>query len=58
MPEGRLEEVKELVKATVAHFKVGDPAEEGTAIGPMVSKKQYDRVQQYINLVSKKEQSC
>lgn len=50
VPEDRLEEVKELVKATVAHFKVGDPAEEGTAIGPMVSKKQYDRVQQYIKL--------
>lgn len=50
VPEDRLEEVKELVKATVAQFKVGDPAEEGTAIGPMVSKKQYDRVQQYIKL--------
>ncbi|WP_158795553.1 aldehyde dehydrogenase family protein [Pedobacter sp. L105] len=50
VPENRLEEVKALVKAIVPQFKVGDPAEAATALGPLVSKKQYDRVQQYIKL--------
>jgi aldehyde dehydrogenase (NAD+) len=50
VPEDRLEEVKQLLKATVAKVKVGDPQNEDTAVGPMVSKKQYDRVQQYIKL--------
>lgn len=50
VPENRLEEVKQLVKTVVGEVKVGDPKNEGTAIGPMVSKKQYERVQQYIKL--------
>jgi aldehyde dehydrogenase (NAD+) len=29
-------------------FKVGDPADPKTAIGPMVSQKQYERIQSYI----------
>jgi aldehyde dehydrogenase (NAD+) len=29
-------------------FPVGDPADPKTAIGPMVSQKQYDRIQSYI----------
>ena len=29
-------------------FPVGDPADPKTAVGPMVSQKQYDRVQSYI----------
>src|SRR3989475_8545492 len=29
-------------------FPVGDPADPNTAIGPMVSQKQYERVQSYI----------
>ena len=29
-------------------FPVGDPADPKTAIGPMVSQKQYERVQSYI----------
>jgi len=29
-------------------FRVGDPADPKTAIGPMVSQKQYERVQSYI----------
>lgn len=50
VPENRLEEVKALVKATVEHVKVDDPRKEDTNVGPMVSKKQYERVQQYIKL--------
>ncbi|KAI9463092.1 hypothetical protein F5148DRAFT_1286223 [Russula earlei] len=50
VPENRLEEVKSLIKAAVQQVKVGDPAKEDTIIGPMVSKKQYQRVQDYIRL--------
>ena len=50
VPESRMDEIRKLVKATVERVKVGNPADEDTAIGPMVSKKQYERVQSYIRL--------
>ncbi|SDP03755.1 aldehyde dehydrogenase (NAD+) [Paenibacillus sp. yr247] len=50
VPEQRLEEVKKLVIKTVEGIKVGNPWEEGTFIGPMVSQKQYETVQRYIRL--------
>jgi aldehyde dehydrogenase (NAD+) len=49
VPEERLAEVKNLIKQTVSNnVRVNDPAKEDTTIGPMVSKKQYERVQSYI----------
>jgi aldehyde dehydrogenase (NAD+) len=50
VPENRLDEVKRLVKKAVQAVKVGDPGNSDTAIGPMVTKAQYDRVQRYIRL--------
>jgi aldehyde dehydrogenase (NAD+) len=50
VPESRAEEIKALVKEAVAQVKVGPPHMEGTTVGPMVSKKQYERVQHYIQL--------
>jgi aldehyde dehydrogenase (NAD+) len=51
VPEERLAEVKDLIKQIVSdNVKVNDPAKEDTTIGPMVSKKQYERVQSYIKL--------
>lgn len=50
VPANRLEEVKAMVKTAVSHVKVGNPQDADTLVGPMVSKKQYDRVQQYIKL--------
>ena len=50
VPEDRLAEVNTLAKATVQHVKVGRPNEEDTKVGPIVSRKQYERVQQYIKL--------
>lgn len=50
VPENRLDEIKALVKETVEQVKVGDPKNEDTTVGPMVSKKQFARVQQYIDL--------
>lgn len=48
VPENRLEEVKQLIIQAVETFKVGNPKKESTTIGPVVSKKQFDNVQQYI----------
>lgn len=50
VPENRLEEVNTIAKATVQHIKVGDPKDPDTTVGPMVSRKQYDRVQDYIRI--------
>ena len=48
VPENRLDEVKRLVKAAVAKVKVGDPNDSDVTMGPLVSQKQYRRVQSYI----------
>jgi len=50
VPEARLNEARERIKAAVAAVKVGDPRDPATAVGPMVSQKQYERVQHYIRL--------
>lgn len=50
VPEERLEEVKAHLVRTVANVKVGDPQQTDTQIGPLVTAKQYDRVQNYIRL--------
>ena len=48
VPKNRLEEVKRSIRTAMRAFTVGDPADPKTAIGPMVSQKQYDRVESYI----------
>src|SRR6266436_3470781 len=48
VPRSRLGEVKRAIVDAMSAFKVGDPADPKTAIGPMVSEKQYERVQSYI----------
>src|ERR1700751_4578411 len=48
VPEHRLDEVKQLVKAAVAEVKVGDPNDRDVTMGPLASQKQYQRVQSYI----------
>jgi len=50
VPENRFEEAKDLIKSTLNHIKVGDPKDSDTAVGPMVSQKQYERVQDYIKI--------
>ncbi|PVZ20480.1 aldehyde dehydrogenase (NAD+) [Pseudomonas sp. URIL14HWK12:I9] len=50
VPESRAGEIKAALKQAVEqHLKVGLPQDASTAIGPMVSKSQYERVQSYIN---------
>src|SRR3984893_9771880 len=48
VPESRLDEVLALATAKMADFPAGDPRDPATAIGPMVSQRQWERVQDYI----------
>jgi aldehyde dehydrogenase (NAD+) len=49
VPKSRLGEVKQQILKAMPAFAVGDPADPKTAIGPMVSQRQYERVQSYIH---------
>jgi len=48
VPKSRLDEIKRGISDAMRSFTVGDPADAKTVIGPMVSQKQYERVQSYI----------
>jgi aldehyde dehydrogenase (NAD+) len=48
VPTSRLDDIKRRIRDTMRTLTVGDPANPTTAIGPMVSQKQYERVQSYI----------
>jgi aldehyde dehydrogenase (NAD+) len=49
-PRSRLPEFLERLKTAVAALKVGESTDPAVKIGPMVSHKQWDRVQSYIRL--------
>jgi aldehyde dehydrogenase (NAD+) len=48
VPKSRLDAVKRAVVDAMPAFSVGAPADPKTAVGPMVSQKQYERIQSYI----------
>ena len=48
VPRRRLAEVEELARAEAERFIVGDPFEDSTRLGPLVSAVQRDRVRGYI----------
>jgi acyl-CoA reductase-like NAD-dependent aldehyde dehydrogenase len=48
VPRSRLPEVEAIAAATLEHFPVGDPLEAGSALGPLVSEAQRERVRGYI----------
>jgi aldehyde dehydrogenase (NAD+) len=48
VPKNRLDAVKRAIVESMRAFPVGDPADPKTAVGPMVTQKQYERVQSYI----------
>ncbi len=50
VPNHRLDDVLVRLKKEIETFKVGAPSDPDAMIGPMVSRKQYDRVQSYIEL--------
>ncbi|MFI6785058.1 aldehyde dehydrogenase family protein [Micromonospora sp. NPDC050276] len=49
-PRSRLDEVHEAIESAMSAFKVGDPQDPSTGVGPVVSQQQFDRVQSYIRL--------
>ncbi|AHF75780.1 Aldehyde dehydrogenase [Sodalis praecaptivus] len=50
VPQHRLKVCEAAVVQALAHFRSGRPGDPETAIGPMVSRKQWQRVQNYIRL--------
>jgi aldehyde dehydrogenase (NAD+) len=48
VPKSRLDAVKRAIVDAMRAFAVGDPADAKTDVGPMVTEKQYGRVQSYI----------
>ena len=48
VPKSRFDQVKRAIVDAMASFPAGDPADPKTAVGPMVSQKQYEQVQSYI----------
>jgi len=49
VPKNRLDAVKQAIRDGMRAFTVGDPADPNIAVGPMVSQKQYERVESYIH---------
>jgi aldehyde dehydrogenase (NAD+) len=48
VPKSKLDEFTEAVKEILPEFPVGDPQSENAFMGPLVSEKQFNRVQGYI----------
>ncbi len=48
VPRSRLDVVKRAIGTSMNAMTVGDPADPKTAVGPMVTQQQYERVQSYI----------
>jgi aldehyde dehydrogenase (NAD+) len=48
VPKNRFDDVKQAIRDAMRNFIVGDPADPKTAVGPMVSQKQYERVESHI----------
>ncbi len=48
VPKSQLSAVMRAIMNAMPAFPVGDPADPKTAIGPMVSRTQYERIQSYI----------
>jgi aldehyde dehydrogenase (NAD+) len=48
VPKSRLDEVKRAIQEGMRAYTVGDPADPNIMVGPMVSQKQYERVESYI----------
>lgn len=48
IPESMKDKFIEAAKEKMSQVKVGDPREEGVQMGPIISKKQFDQVEDYI----------
>jgi aldehyde dehydrogenase (NAD+) len=49
VPRARYDEAVEAAAATMAGLKPGDPQDSGTICGPLISERQRDRVQAYLD---------
>lgn len=49
-PAARYDEVVEAIATGIGQMRVGDPLDPATEIGPMVSKRQQERVKSYISI--------
>jgi acyl-CoA reductase-like NAD-dependent aldehyde dehydrogenase len=49
VPAGRIDDYAEALGATLASIKVGDPSDPATEMGPLVAKRQQERVRGYID---------
>ena len=50
VPRGKLTEVEAIARATAEAIVVGDPLDDGTVMGPIANRAQFDRVQAMIEL--------
>jgi aldehyde dehydrogenase (NAD+) len=50
VPQNRLAEFESRIREEVACTHAGDPRDPQTSVGPMVSQKQWERVQRYIRI--------
>jgi aldehyde dehydrogenase (NAD+) len=50
VPKEKMDEATEIAKATLESIPVGDPFDEGTIMGPLISKRQQERVLGYIQI--------
>ena len=50
VPQSRLVEFEASVAKAVAQIQAGDPRDTRTSVGPIVSQKQWERVQRYIGI--------
>ena len=48
VPKSRFDEARRGIQEAMRNITAGDPADPKTVVGPMVSQKQYERVQAYI----------
>jgi aldehyde dehydrogenase (NAD+) len=48
VPASRMAEAAELAREAAASIVVGDPRDEGTAVGPLASLEQFEKVQSYL----------
>ena len=53
-----MDAVKHAIVVAMRDFTVGDPVDPATAVGPMVSQKQYERVQPTFAKESPKAPTC
>lgn len=50
VPQNRKKEIEDLIIAVTKEYVVGDPTNPQTNIGPLASRKQYDKVRKYVEL--------